>query len=117
MAARILGTTSGQKRFATTSNLVAIARVHLTAVGSGLKTSLCSRHLPTGGKAAVREPAERRTENERELRRQLLQTFYNVRRTQPHRPSLPLRVIPRSLGLSTRRSSRCGISGGKSSLR
>jgi curved DNA-binding protein len=53
-----------------------------------------------GGKAAVREPAERRTENERELRRQLLQTLYNVRRTQPDRPSLPLRVIPDLFGCS-----------------
>ena len=47
-----------------------------------------------GGKSAVREPAERRTEDERELRRQLPQALYNVRRTQPDRPSLPLRVIP-----------------------
>ena len=53
-----------------------------------------------GGKAAVREPAERRTADERELRRQLLQTLYNVRRTQPHRPSLPLRVIPDLFGCS-----------------
>src|SRR4029453_18574425 len=30
-----------------------------------------------GGKPAVREPAERRTEDERELRRQLLQALYN----------------------------------------
>jgi hypothetical protein len=52
------------------------------------------------GKPAVREPAERRTEDERELRRQLLQALYNVRRTQPHRPSLPLRVIPDLFGCS-----------------
>ena len=48
----------------------------------------------------MREPAERRTEDERELRRQLLQALYNVRRTQPHRPSLPLRVIPDLFGCS-----------------
>ena len=53
-----------------------------------------------GGKLPVREPAERRTEDERELRRQLLQALYNVRRTQPHRPSLPLRVIPDLFGCS-----------------
>jgi len=53
-----------------------------------------------GGKLPVREPAERRTEDERELRRQLLQVLYNVRRTQPHRPSLPLRVIPDLFGCS-----------------
>ena len=47
-----------------------------------------------GGKPPVREPAKRRIKNERELRRQLLQALYNVRRTQPDRPSLPLRVIP-----------------------
>ena len=40
-----------------------------------------------GSKPAVREPAERRMEDERELRRQLLQALYNVRRTQPDRPS------------------------------
>ena len=53
-----------------------------------------------GGKPPVRELAERRTEDERELRRQLLQALYNVRRTQPHRPSLPLRVIPDVFGCS-----------------
>jgi len=53
-----------------------------------------------GGKPPVREPAERRTEDERELRHQLLQALYNVRRTQPHRPSLPLRVIPDVFGCS-----------------
>jgi curved DNA-binding protein len=53
-----------------------------------------------GGKPPVREPAERRTEDERELRRQLLQALYNVRRTQPHRPSLPLMVIPDLFGCS-----------------
>jgi curved DNA-binding protein len=52
------------------------------------------------GNTPVREPAERRTEDERELRRQLLQALYNVRRTQPHRPSLPLRVIPDVFGCS-----------------
>lgn len=53
-----------------------------------------------GGKPPLRELAERRTEDERELRRQLLQALYNVRRTQPHRPSLPLRVIPDVFGCS-----------------
>jgi len=53
-----------------------------------------------GGKRPVREPAERRTEDERELRRQLLQSLYNVRCTQPHRPSLPLSVIPEAFGCS-----------------
>jgi curved DNA-binding protein len=53
-----------------------------------------------GDKPPVREPAERRTEDERELRRQLLQALYNVRRTQPHRPSLPLMVIPDLFGCS-----------------
>jgi len=53
-----------------------------------------------GGKRPVREPAERRTEDERELRRQLLLCLYNARRTQPHRPSLPLRVIPDLFGCS-----------------
>jgi len=52
------------------------------------------------GNTPVREPAERRTEDERELRHQLLQALYNVRRTQPHRPSLPLRVIPAIFGCS-----------------
>src|SRR5262245_62181993 len=53
-----------------------------------------------GDKLPVRELTERRTEDERELRRQLLQALYNVRRTQPHRPSLPLRVIPDVFGCS-----------------
>jgi len=56
IAARILGTTSGQKRFATASNRVAIARVHLTAMGSGLKTSLPKR-LPASSAADSAEPA------------------------------------------------------------
>src|SRR5262249_60822328 len=54
----------------------------------------------SNGAKPVREPAERRTEDERELRRLLLQSLYNVRRTQPHRPSLPLRVIPDLFGCS-----------------
>jgi len=53
-----------------------------------------------GARRPVQEPAERRTEDERELRRQLLQSLYNVRRTQPHRPSLPLDVIPDLFGCS-----------------
>ena len=60
-----------------------------------------TRSLPSNrSKPAGREPAERRTEDERELRRQLLQALYNVRRTQPDRPSLPLRVIPDLFGCS-----------------
>jgi len=55
---------------------------------------------PSNGKPPVEEAPERRTEDERELRRQLLQALYNVRRTQPHRPSLPLRVIPDLFGCS-----------------
>ena len=46
------------------------------------------------------ELSERRTEDERELRRQLLQALYSVRRTEPHRPSLPLMVIPELFGCS-----------------
>jgi curved DNA-binding protein CbpA len=44
--------------------------------------------------------SERRTESERDLRRQLLQALYNTRRTEPHRPSLPLMVIPELFGCS-----------------
>src|SRR4029453_14803500 len=40
---------------------------------------------PTGGGPSVRELSDRRTEDERDLRRQLLQTLYNVRRAEPHR--------------------------------
>jgi hypothetical protein len=43
---------------------------------------------------------ERRTEDERELRRQLLRALYDVRRTRPHRPSPPLMVIPDLFGCS-----------------
>jgi curved DNA-binding protein CbpA len=46
------------------------------------------------------ELSERRTDDERDLRRQLLQALYNVRRTEPHRPSLPLMVIPDLFGCS-----------------
>jgi hypothetical protein len=55
IAARILGTTSGQKRFATASKRAAIAWVHLTAMGSGLKTSLPKR-LPASSAADSAEP-------------------------------------------------------------
>jgi curved DNA-binding protein len=55
--------------------------------------------LSNGGPPA-RELSERRTEDERDLRRQLLQALYNVRRTEPHRPSLPLMVIPDLFGCS-----------------
>ncbi len=46
------------------------------------------------------ELSERRTEDEHDLRRQLMQALYNVRRTEPHRPSLPLMVIPDLFGCS-----------------
>ena len=55
---------------------------------------------PSGGGPSVRELSERRTEDEKDLRRQLLQTLYNVRRAEPHRPSLPLMVIPDLFGCS-----------------
>lgn len=55
--------------------------------------------LRNGG-APERELSERRTEDERDLRRQLLQALYNIRRTEPHRPSLPLMVIPELFGCS-----------------
>ena len=56
---------------------------------------------PSGnGGPPGRELSERRTEDERDLRRQLLQALYNVRRTEPHRPSLPLMVIPDLFGCS-----------------
>ena len=55
---------------------------------------------PRNGGAPERELSERRTEDERDLRRQLLQALYNVRRTEPHRPSLPLMVIPDLFGCS-----------------
>lgn len=54
---------------------------------------------PSNG-GVPRELSERRTEDERDLRRQLLQTLYNVRRTEPHRPSLPLMAIPDLFGCS-----------------
>lgn len=43
---------------------------------------------------------ERRTEDERELRHQVLRALYDVRRTRPHRPSLPLMVLPDFFGCS-----------------
>ena len=55
IAARILGTTSGQKRYATASKRVAVAKVHLTVMGSGLKTSLPKR-LPASSAADSAEP-------------------------------------------------------------
>jgi curved DNA-binding protein len=56
--------------------------------------------LNSNGREPVREPVERRSEDEGDFRRQLLQALYNVRRTQPHRPSLPLMVIPDLFGCS-----------------
>jgi curved DNA-binding protein len=44
--------------------------------------------------------SERRMEDERELRHQLLQVLYDVRRSRPHRPSVPLMVIPDLFGCS-----------------
>jgi curved DNA-binding protein len=55
---------------------------------------------PSHGGSAAPELSERRTEDERDLRRQLLQALYNVRRTEPYRPSLPLMVIPDLFGCS-----------------
>lgn len=54
----------------------------------------------SNGGPGGRELSERRTEDERDLRRQLMQALYNVRRTEPHRPSLPLMVIPDLFGCS-----------------
>jgi curved DNA-binding protein len=55
---------------------------------------------PRNGGSREPELSERRTEDEQDLRRHLLQTLYNVRRTEPHRPSLPLMVIPDLFGCS-----------------
>ncbi len=55
---------------------------------------------PSNGGSAAPELSERRTEDERDLRRQLLQALYNVRRAEPYRPSLPLMVIPDLFGCS-----------------
>ena len=55
---------------------------------------------PSNGGPREPELSERRTEDERDLRRQLLQALYNLRRTEPHRPSLPLMVIPDLFGCS-----------------
>jgi len=55
---------------------------------------------PGNGGPPERELSERRTEDERDLRRQLLQALYNTRRSEPHRPSLPLMVIPELFGCS-----------------
>ncbi len=54
----------------------------------------------SNGGLPERELSERSTRDERDLRRQLLQVLYNVRRTEPHRPSLPLMVIPDLFGCS-----------------
>jgi curved DNA-binding protein len=59
-----------------------------------------SSPLPSNGAPPKQELSERRTEDERDFRRQLLQALYNIRRTQPHRPSLPLMVIPDLFGCS-----------------
>ena len=58
----------------------------------------CPPH--NNGREPVREPLERRSEDEQDFRRQLLQALYNARRTQPQRPSLPLMVIPDLFGCS-----------------
>jgi curved DNA-binding protein CbpA len=63
-------------------------------------TSHPSASRPTNGGPPERELSERRTEDERDLRRQLLRALYNVRRAEPHRPSLPLMVIPDLFGCS-----------------
>ena len=57
---------------------------------------------PSSGHGGPQEQelSERRTEDERDLRRQLLHALYNTRRTEPHRPSLPLMVIPELFGCS-----------------
>ena len=54
----------------------------------------------SNGGAPKQELSERRIEDERDLRRQLLQALYNVRRTEPHRPSLPLMALPDLFGCS-----------------
>jgi curved DNA-binding protein CbpA len=55
----------------------------------------------TNGRRSMHEMLpERRTDSEQELRRQLLQALYDVRRTRPHHPSLPLMVIPDLFGCS-----------------
>lgn len=55
----------------------------------------------SSGAETIREvPPDRRAEDERELRRQLLLALYNARRAQPHRPSLPMMVIPDLFGCS-----------------
>lgn len=60
-----------------------------------------SRTSAGNGEAPGPEPAsDRRTADERELRAQLLQALYDVRRSKPHRPSLPLMVIPDLFGCS-----------------
>ncbi len=55
---------------------------------------------PSNGGPPERELSDRRTHDERELRSQLLRALYDVRRTAPHRPSLPLMVIPDLFGCS-----------------
>jgi curved DNA-binding protein len=59
-----------------------------------------ARPVSAGGTTVDEEPVERRIEDERELRRQLLLALYNARRTQPHHPSLPMMVIPDLFGCS-----------------
>ena len=59
-----------------------------------------SSPLPSNGGPPEQELSERRAADERDLRRLLLQALYNVRRTEPHRPSLPLMVIPDLFGCS-----------------
>ncbi len=55
----------------------------------------------SNGRCQVREVAsDRRIEDEQQLRRQLLLALYNTRRTQPHRPGLPMMVIPDLFGCS-----------------
>jgi curved DNA-binding protein len=57
--------------------------------------------LSSNGRTQLREVAsERCAEDEQQLRRQLLLALYNARRTQPHRPSLPMMVIPDLFGCS-----------------
>ncbi|HEY3066228.1 MAG TPA: DnaJ domain-containing protein [Methylomirabilota bacterium] len=56
--------------------------------------------LSSNGREHVRELREARSQDEGDFRRQLLHALYNVRRAQPHRPSLPLMVIPDLFGCS-----------------
>src|SRR6266851_2274637 len=58
----------------------------------------CGDRRPRG--VPEQDLSERRTEGERDLRRQLLQALYDVRCTEPHWPSLPLMIIPDLFGCS-----------------